>query len=484
MNPYFQNQSCDPFTPQMTPCELGNYASYSINITSPKHVVAAIEFCREHNVRLVIKNTGHDFLGKSTGKGALSLWTRNLKTSKFIKRYKSDKYKGPAMKLGAGVTAYEALEAAYSTGHRTVGGDCPTVGISGGYTQGGGHSPLTSAYGMAADQALEWELITAAGQHLIATPTKNADLYWALSGGGPGTFAIVLAVTVKVYPEGPMGTAMLSFNGSTVDHETYLSAMDGWWMALPDIVDSGATVIWSVSSDGFAFRMLNAPDKTANQVAAMMDPFLRRLANLGVNYVFVPGQTSSYYEHYNQTMGPLPYGSWPASMLFNSRMVPRAVAESDQGRSKLTAAMHAIVMNKTVAPWSFGCSAFNVRNISHPANAVASYWRDAIALCNSISLWDWTIPRSEMLARKVYLAEAIAAKVEAVTPGSGAYLNEVDSFMYPPNSLRWQEDLYGSNYAKLRSIKDKWDPDSIFYAHTAVGSEDWLVDDIGRLCRN
>lgn len=57
-----------------------------------------------------------------------------------------------------------------------MGGTCPTVGIVGGYTQGGGHSILSSSYGVAADNVLEWEVVTVDGRHLTATPTQNADL--------------------------------------------------------------------------------------------------------------------------------------------------------------------------------------------------------------------------------------------------------------------------------------------------------------------
>jgi hypothetical protein len=60
MNPYFQNQSCDPWTPASKPCELGNYVSYSISIAEADDVVAGIQFSQEENVRLVIKNTGHE----------------------------------------------------------------------------------------------------------------------------------------------------------------------------------------------------------------------------------------------------------------------------------------------------------------------------------------------------------------------------------------------------------------------------------------
>ncbi len=60
MNPAFQNQSCDPFTAENRTCELGNYASYSINVTGAADVIAGLQFVQEKNVRLVIKNTGHE----------------------------------------------------------------------------------------------------------------------------------------------------------------------------------------------------------------------------------------------------------------------------------------------------------------------------------------------------------------------------------------------------------------------------------------
>lgn len=60
MNPYAQRRACDPFTPEDSPCELGNYAVYSINVTGHEDVIAGIKFAKEKNVRLVIKNSGHE----------------------------------------------------------------------------------------------------------------------------------------------------------------------------------------------------------------------------------------------------------------------------------------------------------------------------------------------------------------------------------------------------------------------------------------
>lgn len=81
------------------------------------------------------------------------------------------------------------------------------------------------------------------------------------------------------------------------------------------------------------------------------------------------------------------------------------------------------------------------------------------------------------------MADVITPAMEAATPDSGAYLNEADPYVYPPGSLKWQNTFYGTHYPRLRQIKDKWDPQSVFYANTAVGSEDWTEDASGRLCK-
>lgn len=386
------------------------------------------------------------------------------------------------------MAGYDAYAAVKPAGYRIVGGDCPTVGITGGYTQGGGHSLLNSLYGMAADQVLEWEVVTAHGQHLTATPMENQDLYWALSNGGAGTYAVVLSMTVKIYPEGPVGGAMLRFNDNTSANSSsnanYTAAIEAWWKGLPAIVDgTGATVLWAIENSKFYLESFTAPNKTADEVATMFAPYLSQLDNLGIRYEFSTNESPTYYDHYNASNGPLPYGIYPASMLFNSRLIPRVITEDDERTKNLTAVMQSAVDEGTAAGWRIGCHALNVKDIDHPDNAVVPYWRDAIAICVTISLWDWTIPRSEMLARKSYLADVITPAMEAATPESGAYLNEANPFVYPSGSKKWQDAFYGTNYPRLRQVKDKWDPHSVFYAYTAVGSEDWTEDASGRLCR-
>lgn len=105
-------------------CSLGGYPSYSIHIENVAQIQLGINFARNLNLRLVVKNTGHDYIGKSSGAGALNLWTHNLKEIQFLKNYQSADYSGPAFKAGAGVQGFEILEAARDNGVTVLAGIC------------------------------------------------------------------------------------------------------------------------------------------------------------------------------------------------------------------------------------------------------------------------------------------------------------------------------------------------------------------------
>ena len=69
MSPWFQNASCNPWGPVSTPCSLGNDVKYSINVSSVQDVIAGLAFARQNQVRVVIKNTGHEYISKVVGHG-------------------------------------------------------------------------------------------------------------------------------------------------------------------------------------------------------------------------------------------------------------------------------------------------------------------------------------------------------------------------------------------------------------------------------
>jgi FAD/FMN-containing dehydrogenase len=235
----FTNGTCDPYHPVSKPCTLGNYVAYAVNVTTADHVSKAVQFATKHDIRVVVRNTGHDYNGKSTGAGALGIWTHHLKDI-HIHDYDDPYYTGKAITMGAGVQGFEAYEAAEKGDVQVVGGECPTIGLAGGYSQGGGHSALSSRYGLGSDQVLEWQVVDGKGKLVTATrDNEYSDLWWALSGGGGGTYGVVVSMTSKAHPATPVSGFNLTFTNDQISQDTFYKAVERFNTHLPAIVDAG-----------------------------------------------------------------------------------------------------------------------------------------------------------------------------------------------------------------------------------------------------
>ncbi|KAL2847776.1 hypothetical protein BJY01DRAFT_234168 [Aspergillus pseudoustus] len=470
MAPFFANDSCDPFHPVAKPCLLGNYISYAVNVSQPTHVSKALKFAKEHNVRLVIRNTGHDYQGKSTGAGALGLWMHHLKRIEIEYNYSDAFYSGPAITVGAGVQGIEAYEAADRAGYQVVGGECPSVGLAGGYTQGGGHSALSSRFGLAADQTLVWEVVDGEGRHIVATrDNEYSDLYWALSGGGGGTYGVVLSLTAKLHAGTPVSGLNLTFSAEGLDKDTFYDAIGFFNTFQPALADAGAMVISTITNESFILSPLTGPGIPVKDLRSLIQPYTDHLDTLDIKYTLHSAQFPSYLAQFSTMQGAIQvgiaqYGGW---------LIPRSVIKANN--NALTAAYRDIVED--------GAIVINVGlNVSRSVagdvhNAVLPAWRDALIHTTLTTPWEWNAPAS-MLEWQRKMTEEYVPRLEKLAPNSGAYLNEAD-FRQPD----FQRAFYGDNYGKLRAIKAKYDPHDLFYALTAVGSEDWVQREDGRLCR-
>ena len=408
----------------------------------------------------------------------MGLWTHSLRSTQVIKQYKSVYYNGPALKVGAGTLGIEAQQAAHASGLRVVGGSCPSVGIAGGYTQAGGHSVLSSEYGLGADQVLEWEVVTANGERIIATPSNNTDMYWALSGGGPGTFGVVISMTVRAYQDGAVGGATLSFALDGISKDTYWNAVAAWQTQLPALVDGGATAIYIMTSESFSIAPLTAPGKSEAEVDALLQPFTKKLTELNIKYSRNLSSEATFLDHFDKYFGPLPYGGYPTAQLLGGRLVPRSVVEHNN--DGLVTVMRDIVENSPFYVAATALSVINRRNQTQPisSNSVLPAWHDALLTVLVPSAWNFTQPRSVEEQAENQLTSSLIPKLTAVTPNSGTYMNEADFHL-----ASWKRDFYGKNYDRLRSIKAKYDPGNLFYAVTAVGSDAWSVSDDGKMRR-
>jgi hypothetical protein len=120
----------------------------------------------------------------------------------------------------------------------------------------------------------------------------------------------------------------------------------------------------------------------------------------------------------------------------------------------------------------------NVYDTPHPDNAVHPAWRDALTFCAPDGNWDKDATPAEMVQRTDFSANVIQPMLNKATPGGAVYLSEVSY-----KQQDWKEEMYGANYPRLLEIKQKYDPESLLYVNTGVGSDVWYEDHEQRLCR-
>ena len=191
-----------------------------------------------------------------------------------------------AFTFGAGVQALEAYEATKKRNRAIVGPASESVGVAGGWL-GGGHSAISPNYGLGTpnslvriksyspdrlvgvDNVLEITIVTADGSHVIANPYRNEDLFWALRGGGGGTWGVVTSVTYKTYPSTPVSSASLMVTSTNAKSTQNLLAEI--IRLTPSLVEQGYGGYGSVSTGQVDLFVLS-PNVTAEQTQATFLP--------------------------------------------------------------------------------------------------------------------------------------------------------------------------------------------------------------------
>ncbi|KAJ7587590.1 FAD-binding domain-containing protein [Mycena floridula] len=442
-------------------CNQGSVPQFAINVATADDVIAGFKFAKTTRVPLVIKNTGHDFEGRSSGAGALSLWTHNLKLMQLVKNFvpqgcpKTTAGKN-AVTIGAGVQFFDILEFASQNKVTIPIGGCESVGAAGAYAQGGGHSVLSNTFGLAVDRVLQYEVVTPQGNHLIVNECSNSDLFWALRGGGGGTFGVVLKMTTLVFPEqtfvgahgtfdSTVGTNRAQFIQFMTDNAVGI-AQQGW----------GSYVL---TANGIVLVNPKLSLSAATTSLAALQKFIT--TTLGGTFTLT--LEANYKDVYNKYVSliniPTGFGIAVAT-----RFIPAKYFNTTSQRNALSAALEKIATGGTVAEVDF----FQTTPFLYGPNnntSVNPVWRESIWEVLLANVWNFDASVSEI--SKSYADLTAAADIlRAMTPDSGGYLNEAD--VYEPN---YEASFWGHNYDKLLSIKNKYDPDHLLDVWHGVG---WL----------
>lgn len=393
--------------------------------------------------------------------------------------YKSTDYSGPALKVQAGVLVGDMYDLLEKQGYMAIGGECPTVGLAGGYIFAGGHAPTTSKLGLAADKILEIEGMLANGTSFTATPERNQDIYWFLSGSGSGgTIAYIKSVTFKIFQDFTVSGTILTFPyvGVISDAE-FWSLIDTWHNLTPNITDVGGYAYAFYQKGYFQLWPLFVPDLTKVQTVALIQPFIDQLDKLKVKNPGLAYNLTTYtYPTFNQAYKALFPALGSSTLQWSSRLIPRNIITQQPAAVSKTfkalfddgATMVEVVMNPNLG-------------IAKPANnSVLPAWRNNIIDLVVGKPYNDSAPFQENADVRKYITQYWTSALEQLAPvsqGGGAYMNEADA-----DDPNWQESFYGANYPRQLAIKRKYDPTGVWYAKTAVGSEYWAEDAQQRLC--
>ncbi|KAG8165509.1 hypothetical protein KVR01_004061 [Diaporthe batatas] len=498
--PVFEGMSCLPpglgallSRPNST-CELGGMPAFVVNVTNGTHpahflfafqlashssylhdIVAqiqlAVNFARNLNVRLNIKNSGHDFNAKSTGGGSLSVWTHHLQDIEFLgSGYRSSSGAGgPAFKVGAGITTRQIYDAAHEQGLMVVGGIARTIGLAGGYTAGGGNGPLINKYGVAADQVLSMEVVLPDGSFVSADEKTNPELFFAMRGGGGSTWGIVTSLVIRAYEDTTISTLTYSFGSA--DEDTFWAGVDALWQQFTAWPEAG---IWSYFSMAcvdavnctLSMAPQVAPGLTRSELEGHNAALFANLSALGIaaddvsysehtgfmemfDAAFPDTANTAGYWYFHTTSRFFPERNWQGPQAFAAQSA--AVRNTTQGRGSFTGYNSRPAVNGGVSQ----------------DNAVNPAWREALVFGMGNVVYGPGDTAEEMAAANREMVDAFAGW-RAVSDGT--YLNEADI-----NEPGWQGSFYGANYGRLYELKREVDPWGVFYATGAVGSEDWFV---------
>ena len=487
-------------------------SAYVVRARDAADVSAAVRFAATHRLRLVVKGGGHSFLGGSNAPDSLLVWTRDMDSITLHVSFTpkgADAPAGSAVSVGAGcIWGYVYATVTPGAGRYVQGGGCTTVGVAG-LVQGGGFGSFSKRYGLAAASLLEAEVVTADGAVRTVSAACEPDLFWALKGGGGGTFGVVTRLTLQTHD---------------------LPARFGFvhW-SVRATSDAAFRLLLERFADLYAERLFNphwgeqACARPGNRLDVTMlfqglDEATARDAWQPLTE-FVTAHPEEYQEQDKLVIATIPARRmWDGSFL--REHLPTAVAfdvrpgasEGDwcwagdmedvgafwhgYGSAWLPATLLAAGQRGRLAQLLFEASRhwpvtlhFNKGLAGAPAEAIEAsrdtamnpQVLDAFALAVAAMAGPGAFPGQP--APDLAAARANAVRIHAAmqalrqaAPGAGSYLSECDFAL--PN---WQEACWGANWKRLDRIKQAYDPDGLFFVHHGIGSEGWTADGFDRL---
>lgn len=508
-NPYFIHDSPSlTFTLGWVDAWTTQPSVYAVAAHSTRDVVAAVNFARDNNLRLVIKGGGHSYFGASNAADSLLIWTQPMDSvtlhDAFVPQGCAASAARPAVSVGAGAIWMRTYNAVTTGAGRYVqGGGCATVGVAG-LVQGGGFGSWSKNYGTGAGNLLEAEVVTADGVARIANACTNPDLFWALKGAG-NSFGVITRLTLRTHnlPE-YFGFASMTIRAASDDaFRRLIARFVGFYAESLFNPYWGEQAAFFPNNEFGVFMVFQGLDQDQAQNA--WHPFLGWVAASPQDYAFVswPSIGAIPARHFwdpaflsllpgvvlHDTRPGAPAGNvfWSGNLhetgwfidTFESAWVPARLLRPDQ-QPELADALFAATrhwkitfhFNKGLAGGTEDARAGAEDTSMNPA--VLDAFALAISANGGAPAWPGISGHEPDLAggrARAQQTRAAMDELRKLAPGSGSYVSETSYF-----DKNWQDAYWGPNYPRLFAIKQKYDPDGLFFVHHGVGSEAWSED--------
>jgi hypothetical protein len=484
---------------------------YAVAARNAEDIVAGVNFARENNLRLVVKGGGHSYQGTSNAPDSLLIWTRHMHDVTIHNNFVPQGCGGRptsqrAVTLGAGAIWMHAYDAVTTKGGAYVqGGGCTTVGVAG-LIQSGGFGSFSKHYGSAASGLLEAEVVTADGKIRIANACTNPDLFWALKGGGGGSFGVVSKLTLRVHdlPEFA-GGANFTVKAATDDAYRrlirqfvgfYREALfnDHWGeqahfepdntleisMVFHGLETEPSRRVWQPFLDWLAkspgtYTIESEPSIGAMPARHWWDVDWRKEHHHSVFKTDTRSGASAnnvWWTGDGGQVGCVIYG-------FESLWMPASLLEDNSQERLANALFAASRYSEVELHFNKGIAGAPPEAIEATKNTATNpSVLDAFALAivadgqqpayPGVAGHEPDILKARKAKERVHRC---MGELRNVAGDGGAYVSESNFF-----EEGYQQAYWGSNHSRLAEIKKKVDPSGLFFVHNGVGSEEWSAD--------
>ena len=398
-------------------------------------IVDAVNLARKLGLEIAVRGGGHNVAGRATVDMGLMIDLSPMKGIHVDVKARTARAQG-------GVTWAEFNRETQLHGLATTGGVVSSTGVAG-LTLGGGIGWLMAKHGLALDNLLSVEIVTAEGKVLNANDTENADLFWAVRGGG-GNFGIASSLEFKLHKVGPMVT------GGLAAHP---------FEKAPEVLRYFRDVTQSLSDESTVFcGLVHAPDGSGMKLAALLVGHCGDLASGEATMK----PLKAFGPPIMDAIGPIPYSAlntildagnpkgalnyWKSSFLVE--LSDAAIGTMIKCFAKCPTHMGALLIEH------FHGAACRV-----PVDATAFPHR-AVGY-NMLVLAQW-MDHAESVACTAWARETY----DAMKPftASARYSN----YLGDDEAADVVNDAYGENYPRLQKIKAKYDPDNLFHLNQNI----------------